>query len=75
MIKALVYYWLQQRWRVMTNDYLVKWYLFHDALARNRTDGALVRLTIRVQPGGELGKADARLSALIMIPAGKPGAD
>ena len=47
----LVYYWFQQRGRDITNEYLVKWYLFWDALTRNRTDGALVRLTVLVQPG------------------------
>lgn len=47
----LVYYWFQQRGRNLTNEYTVKWYLFWDALTRNRTDGALVRLTMFVQPG------------------------
>lgn len=47
----LVYYWFQQRGRGLTNEYLVKWYLFWDALTRNRTDGALVRLTMFIQPG------------------------
>jgi exosortase D (VPLPA-CTERM-specific) len=47
----LVYYWFQQRGRDLTNEYLVKWYIFWDALTRNRTDGALVRLTMNVQPG------------------------
>jgi len=44
--KQLVYYWFQQRGRVITNEYLVKWYLFWDSLTKNRTDGALLRLTI-----------------------------
>ena len=47
----LVYYWFQQRGRDLTNEYLVKRYLFWDALTRHRTDGALVRLTVFVQPG------------------------
>jgi exosortase D (VPLPA-CTERM-specific) len=42
--RQLVYYWFQQRGRVMTNEYMVKWFLFWDSLSRNRTDGALVRL-------------------------------
>ena len=46
--RTLVYYWFQQRGRNMTNEYLVKWFLFWDALWRNRTDGALVRLTMPV---------------------------
>ena len=61
--KQLVYYWFQQRGRVITNEYLVKWYLFWDALTRNRTDGSLVRLTTSLQPGEDLAQADAQLSA------------
>ena len=44
--KQLVYYWFQQRGRVVTNEYMVKWYMFWDSLTRNRTDGALVRLVV-----------------------------
>jgi exosortase D (VPLPA-CTERM-specific) len=61
--KQLVYYWFQQRGRVIDNEYLVKWYLFWDALTRNRTDGALVRLTSVVRPGEDVDEADRRLSA------------
>ena len=42
--KQLVYYWFQQRGRVITNEYLVKWYLFvgfADAPAHRRRAGAL----------------------------------
>jgi exosortase D (VPLPA-CTERM-specific) len=42
--RQLVYYWFQQRGRVMTNEYLVKWFLFWDSLTRDRSDGALVRV-------------------------------
>ena len=47
---------------MITSEYLVKWYLFWDALTRNRTDGALVRLMIGVDPGGNLEEADRQLS-------------
>jgi len=57
----LVYYWFQQRGRVITSEYLVKWYLFQDALTRNRTDGSLVRLIAFVSPGEDLAEADRRL--------------
>jgi exosortase D (VPLPA-CTERM-specific) len=57
----LVYYWFQQRGRKMANEYLMKWYLFKDALLLNRTDGALVRLTTMVNPGESLDLADQRL--------------
>jgi EpsI family protein len=59
----LVYYWFQQRERIITNEYLVKWYLFWDALTINRTDGALVRLTTPVSPSEDLEQADERLKA------------
>jgi EpsI family protein len=59
----LVYYWFQQRNRLITNEYLVKWYLFWDALTKNRTDGALVRLTTPVSPGEDIELADKRLIA------------
>jgi EpsI family protein len=61
----LVYYWFQQRDRVVTNEYLVKWYLFWDALTRNRTDGSLIRLTTAVSPGDDMNKADARLISFL----------
>lgn len=62
--RQLVYYWFQQRGRVITNEYLVKWYLLWDALARQRTDGALVRLTTPLKPGEDPRRGDARLTSL-----------
>lgn len=58
----LVYYWFQGRGRVITNEYMTKWFLFWDALTRNRTDGALVRLTTFIPPGQDMAEADRRLS-------------
>jgi EpsI family protein len=63
--KQLVYYWFQQRGRVITNEYLVKWYLFWDALTKNRTDGALVRLTAYVEPGQDISEVDQLLANFI----------
>jgi len=65
--RQLVYYWFQQRGRVITNEYLVKWYLFWDALTRNRTDGALVRLVISVDPAGNLEDADKELTRFATV--------
>lgn len=59
--RQLVYYWFQQRGRNITNEYLVKWYLFEDALLRNRTDGALVRLITPLRQNETASVADARL--------------
>jgi exosortase D (VPLPA-CTERM-specific) len=61
--QQLVYYWFQQRGRVITNEYAAKWYLFWDELTRSRSDGALVRLVMAVPPGASEADADAQLSA------------
>jgi exosortase D (VPLPA-CTERM-specific) len=59
--RQLVYYWFKQRGRDLNNEYLVRWYLFQDALVRNRSDGALVRLTTPAPVGEDLAEADQRL--------------
>ncbi len=64
-VKQLVYYWFQQRGRVVTNEYLVKWFLFWDALTRQRTDGALIRLTALVRPGQEVAETDRLLQEFV----------
>jgi exosortase D (VPLPA-CTERM-specific) len=53
--RQLVYYWFQQRGRNVTGEYTVKLYLFRDALMRNRSDGAMVRLVAPL--GGEIDPA------------------
>ena len=70
-LKQLVYYWFQQRGRIITNEYLTKWYLFQDGLIRQRTDGALIRLTSAVGPTEEWSDVDRRLHefALLAVPA------
>jgi EpsI family protein len=60
--KQIVYYWFKQRDRVLANEYLVKFFLFWDALAKQRTDGALIRLTASVQPGHDEVEADRVLA-------------
>lgn len=65
--RQLVYYWFQQRGRNITDEYQAKWYLFWDALTRNRTDGALVRLTTRVPQADSVELADQRLSDFLQV--------
>ena len=60
-VEQIVYYWFQQRGRVITNEYLAKWYIFWDALTKNRTDGALVRVVVPVYDGQEQSVADAKI--------------
>lgn len=69
--KQLVYYWFQERGRNMTNEYLVKWYIFWDALTKNRTDGALVRLVTPVPFGESMSVADDRLTSFAALALGK----
>lgn len=60
--KQIVYYWFQQRGRVITNEYLVKWDMLVDAITRNRTDGALVRLVIPMRDGQDVAELDSALA-------------
>jgi len=59
--RQLVYYWFEQRGRQLSNEYLMKWQLLVDAITRNRTDGALVRVVTPVQPNEDIAVADERL--------------
>jgi EpsI family protein len=59
--RQLTYYWFAQRGRVLTNLYQLKIYAFWDALTRQRTDGALVRLITPVYERERLEDAEARL--------------
>lgn len=77
-VKQLVYYWFQQRGRVVTNEYLMKWYLFWDSATLKRTDGALMRLTTVLKPGQEISIADDRLESFVreiapLVPEYVPG--
>jgi EpsI family protein len=51
--RALVYYWYNERGRVIADDYLKILDLFWDRATRGRTDGALVRLTTPLVAGKE----------------------
>ena len=63
--RQLVYYWFAQRGRILTNEYLAKWYLFWDALTMNRSDGALVRVVTQVTADEPIANADLRLQGFI----------
>jgi EpsI family protein len=60
--RQLVYYWFQQRGRIVTNEFSVKWYLFWDALTRHRTDGAMIRIIANVPSGTDVAAADGVLT-------------
>ena len=72
--KQLVYYWFWQRGRWLTNEYAVKWFIFWDALTRNRTDGALIRLVVTLGDGERISEGDERLEQFLrdLYPRLKP---
>jgi EpsI family protein len=59
--KQIVLYWFKQRDRYLADEYLVKVYLLWDALSRQRTDGALVRMASLVGAGETEAMVDQRL--------------
>lgn len=65
--RQLVYYWFAQRGRIVTNEYLAKFYLFWDALKINRSDGALVRIITSVSEEESLADADKRLEGFVGV--------
>ena len=78
--QQLSYYWFPQRGRNLTNAYQLKIYVFWDALTKQRTDGALVRLITPVGEFEEVGDADHRLQsfmskALPLLDQYLPGAE
>jgi exosortase D (VPLPA-CTERM-specific) len=62
-VRQLVYYWFQERGRSEANEYLVKLHILLDGLTFERTDGALVRLTVPLSGGdaAAIRKGDAQL--------------
>ncbi len=76
-LRQLVYYWFDERGRVMADEYRVKWYLFRDALLNHRSDGALVRVITGLREGEAAADADRRINdflagALPLLPAYVP---
>jgi EpsI family protein len=59
--KQLVFYWYQGRGRVIAGEYSGKFWMVADAISRNRTDGALVRIITPIESGEE--EARSRLVA------------
>jgi EpsI family protein len=51
--EQVVLYWYQDRGRVIASEYDAKVYLFWDAITKNRTDGALVRISVPVSTTAE----------------------
>ena len=66
-VRELSYYWFPQRGRILTNAYQLKLFNFWDALTRQRTDGALVRLITPVYENEEVADAERRLISFTKV--------
>lgn len=64
-IRQVVYYWFEQRGRHIANEYLMKWYLLTDAIHKNRSDGALVRVTSVIRPEESAEDVDKRIQEFL----------
>lgn len=64
--KQLVFYWYQGRGRVIASEYWGKFWMIDDAIMRNRTDGALVRVITQIN-GDDLSQAHDRLQKFTQI--------
>jgi exosortase D (VPLPA-CTERM-specific) len=76
----IVYYWFEQRGRIITNEYMAKWYLFWDSITQNRTDGALIRVVVAAKDASMIDDADRQAQRFIkdfysLLPEYIPGKD
>jgi EpsI family protein len=60
--EQVVLYWYQSHGRIIASEYWGKFYLVYDALRLNRTDAALVRITVPVDNGNETGAKNEALA-------------
>jgi exosortase D (VPLPA-CTERM-specific) len=63
--KQLSYYWFFLRGRILSNVYQVKMYNFWDALTKQRTDGALIRLITPLYENEDINDAETRLQNFV----------
>ncbi|HET6513551.1 MAG TPA: VPLPA-CTERM-specific exosortase XrtD [Thermodesulfovibrionales bacterium] len=62
-MRELTYYWFPQRGRTLTKLYELKLFTFWDALTKQRTDGALVRVITPVYDSEGMKDAEERLQS------------
>lgn len=63
--RQVAYYWYDQRGRMIANEFKMKLLLMFDAVVKNRSDGAMVRLMTPVLEGEPVSAADARLTEMM----------
>lgn len=68
--QMLIYYWFQERGRIITEEYKAKLLILKDGLIEHRTDGALVRL-VTPFTGSEAMQADEQLRMFAQLAEGQ----
>jgi exosortase D (VPLPA-CTERM-specific) len=63
--RQLVYFWFPARGRTLTNAYELKLFGFWDAMTRQRTDGALVRVISPIASSEKIEDTNTRLQSFI----------
>lgn len=67
--RSLVMYWYQSRDRVVASEYRAKFYVMADAIRLNRTDTALVRVVMPIQPQDQTDPTNATAAAVSFVKA------
>jgi EpsI family protein len=62
--RLLVLYWFQAHGRVVASEWSAKYYLIHDSIRMNRSDGGMVRLMTPMLDGESPDAAQARVMKL-----------
>jgi EpsI family protein len=70
--RQLILYWYQDRGRIVASEYAAKGYLILDATTRNRTDGALVRISTPMLGSEQDAFAHAAAFVKLAFPALEP---
>jgi len=67
--KQMVFYWYQGRGRVIASEYWSKFWMVADALSRNRTDGALIRVNTSMDDGDAEARSRLTNFTQVLFPA------
>ncbi len=64
-VSQIVYFWFDERGRIIGDTDYAKWYLLVDSITMQRTDGALVRLVTQLSPSETEADAEKRLDGFL----------
>jgi EpsI family protein len=65
--RQLVLYWYQSHGRVVASEYTSKFFLIHDAIRINRTDGSLVRVIAPIHVGDDEAPAQQLAESFVRV--------